>query len=297
MSYNELDLNLIKVFVAVYESGSFLVASKKLFVSQPAVSGSIKRLENSLGGKLFIRASKGVMPTAEGESFYKTAVDAMDILNGGIKRFSALAGLESGTLNIGSSSTIIRKILLPFIADFNKRHPKIIITVTDANSEELTHLVKAGVVDLAIFNMPIKDSENFIVKKVTTTHDCFIASVDFEKDFLSKDDLKNTKLILQKRPSSNRDYFDKMCEFNNVDIVPSFEIGSFGLITDFVCKNLGVAYTVKEFVLDDIKSKRVKEIKSDFVVKPRAICVITSKVATNSFSCERFISELCGSKV
>lgn len=292
MNYNDLDLNLIKVFLSVYESKSILLASKKLYISQPAITKSIQKLENYLGGKLFIRTAKGTVPTKEGEEFNASCYNAMQILNSGINKFAALSNLEQGVLNIGSSSTIIRKLLLPFIEQFNKKYPKIVITITDTNSEKLTKYVKTGVIDLAILNSPIDNIDIFKVTTLTQTNDCFIAHPDFPHNHLSKEQLANQKIIVQKRPSSNRDYFDKMCNENKINFRPSFEIGSFGLITDFVSKNLGIAYTIKEFIKEDIKANRVKIIETDFISRPRDIVAITLQTSINSFVCNKFISEL-----
>ena len=292
MSYDDLDLNLIKTFLTVYECKSILLASKRMYVSQPAITKSIKRLEEYLGGKLFIRTPKGLIPTTEGEQFNNDCYNALRILDNGIKRFSSFASLDAGNLNIGSSSTIIRKILLPFISQFNKNHPNVVITITDANSEKLQKYVNNRTLDLAILNMPINNESNFMITSLTKTHDCFIASRDYKKDFLTLEDLKHEKLILQKRPSSNRDYFEIMCEKNNIKLNPSFEIGSFGLITDFVNQGLGIAYTIREFIQDDINANRIKEVKTEFVSKPRDISIITSKETTNSFVCNEFIKEI-----
>ncbi len=292
MSYIDLDLNLVKTFLVVYESKSIALASKRLFVSQPAVTKSIKRLEEYLGGKLFVRTPRGVVPTNEGEDFSKTCYSSLKILENGINSFSMLANLESGKLNIGSSSTIIRKILLPFIDVFNKKYPNIVISILDANSEDLAKCVKNRLIDLAILNMPLPNVNDFYVVPIMQTHDCFISSVSSSKDYSSIDELKEQKLILQKRPSSNRDYFEQMCEKNNITLIPSLEIGSFGLITDFVSKNIGIAYTIKEFVKEDIKNKRVKEVKTDLKIMPRDLSVITAYDSVNSFVCHKFISEL-----
>ena len=292
MSYNEMDLNLIKTFLAVYESKSILLASKKLFISQPAVTKSIQKLEEFLGGKLFIRTPKGVVPTKEGEEFNNACYNSMKILNNGINKFSSLSNLKEGNLNIGSSSTIIRKILLKFIEKFNKKYPNIVISITDANSEKLVKYVKNNALDLAILNLPIKNEESFYITPIFETHDCFIAPINYPKNYIDKDDLKTEKVIVQKRPSSNRDYFEEMCYQNGVEIKPSFEIGSFGLITDFVANEMGIAYTIKEFVLDDIKNGRVKVLNTNFVSNARQIGAITSLVTVNSFACEKFIEEL-----
>lgn len=292
MNYNDLDLNLIKTFLCVYECKSILLASKKLYISQPAVTSSIKRLEEFLGGKLFVRTPKGVVPTSAGEEFNKSCYHAVKLIDNGIKKFSTYASLDAGQLNIGSSSTIIRKVLLPFIAEFNKKYPNIVISITDANSQKLEEYTKTGLVDLSIINIPLIDSNAFKIVPFTKTTDCFIASPEFEKDFLTKEEIKNYPLLLQKRPSSNRDYFESMCLKNNVFFSPSFEMSSFGLITDFVSKNSGIAYTVRDFVLDDINKGRVKELKTDFIIEPRDIVVITNENTINSFATETFINEL-----
>jgi len=292
MNYNELDLNLIKTFICVYETKSILAASKKLYVSQPAVTNSIKRLEDFLGGQLFIRTPKGVIATTEGEQFNNACYNALHLIDNGIKNFLAYSNLQKGKLNIGSSSTIMRQLLIPFITEFSKRYPNIIISITDATSTKLVRYAKRGDIDLAIMNTPIENIEAFNVTPITKTTDCFIVSKDFKENYLTKEELKNYPLILQKRPSNNRDYFEEMCLFNNINLTPNYEIGSFGLITDFTEKGMGVAYTIKNFIEKDIENNRVKELKTDFVIKPRDVVIITPQNSINSFACKIFIKEL-----
>lgn len=292
MNYIDLDLNLIKTFLTVYECKSILLASKKLYVSQPAVTSSIKKLESFLGGKLFIRTPKGVIPTTEGEQFNKSSYTAIQLIENGINKFSTYTSLEEGRINIGSSSTIIRKLLLPFFEEFNKKHPKIYIDITDANSEKLQRLLKAGTIDLAIMNLPISNQSAYKIVNVTTTQDCFIAPADFPKDFLSKEELKNYPLILQKRPSNNRDYFEEICGANGINYDANIEMSSFGLITDFVSKNMGLAFTVKDFVLDDIQKGQIKILKTDLKIEPRKVGVLTLSSSVNSFVCDTFVKEL-----
>lgn len=291
MSYLDIDLNLIKTFLTVYECKSILHASKKMFVSQPAITKSIKKLEEHLGCTLFLRTPKGVLPTAEGKMFNDYCFESTQILNEGIKKISDYSSLEKGYLNIGSSSTIIRKLLLPFIEKFMLKYPKIKLSITDAHSEKIQDYLKKGIIDIGILNLPVDDN-SLTLTKLTQTRDCFIASSNFEKDFLTNDELASYPLILQKRPSNNRDYFEKMCIENSVKIFPSIEISSFGLITDFVSKNLGIAFTVKEFVYDELKQNKIKEIKTQLNLKPRDVVLATTYNSTNSFACKTFINEI-----
>lgn len=276
----------------MYESKSILNVSKKLYSSQPAVSNSIKKLETFLNGKLFIRTSKGVIPTTEGEQFNNYCYNAMKIIENGINTFSFFSNLNVGTLNIGSSSTIIRKLLLSYISEFSKQYPGVNISITDANSSKLIRLVKRGEVDLAILNTPVEDAEPFTTTNLTTTSDCFIAPTNFNKNHLTLDELKQENLILEKRPSNNRDFFEDLCVKNNILLKPNYEIGSFGLITDFVEKGMGIPFTVSDFISDDIKKWRVKIISTELKAPKRSVVAITLKNTTNSFACETFINNM-----
>ena len=292
MNYNEIDLNLIKIFCTVYENKSILSASKKLYISQPAITNSIKRLETFLEGKVFVRTPKGIIPTAEGEAFYASCKKSLNSIDKAVGKFKSLSQFNKGFLNIGSSSTIMRKLLIPFLKKFNNEYPNIVITVTDADSETLEQKTLSGELDVSIINAPIETENAFNITKITSTTDCFVANAGFLREFVKKDELKDFPLIVQKRPSSNREYFEQMCIKNNVVLEPSFEIGSFGLINDFVADGFGMAYTVFDFVSEDIQRGRLKLLKTDFEIEPRDICAITPTISVNTLICEKFIEEL-----
>ena len=292
MNYNEIDLNLIKIFCTVYENKSILSASKKLYISQPAITTSIKRLETFLEGKVFVRTPKGIIPTAEGEAFYASCKKSLNSIDKAVGKFKSLSQFNKGFLNIGSSSTIMRKLLIPFLKKFNNEYPNIVITVTDADSETLEQKTLSGELDVSIINAPIETENAFNITKITSTTDCFVANAGFLREFVKKDELKDFPLIVQKRPSSNREYFEQMCIKNNVVLEPSFEIGSFGLINDFVADGFGMAYTVFDFVSEDIQRGRLKLLKTDFEIEPRDICAITPTISVNTLICEKFIEEL-----
>jgi len=292
MTYSDLDLNLLKTFITVYESGSIISASNKLCISQPAVSLSIKRLEEYLGGSLFVRLPKGVKPTNEGMDFYNACKSLANELNLAINNYQSYLGLKKGLLNIGSSSTIIRALLLPFIDKFTKKYPNIQLIIHDGTSPQLTKLLQKGEIDLAIMNEPVTNEEIFDKQPFTKTVDCFIASPNFEKDFIQKNDIGNYSLIVQKTLSNNRVWFEKMCIKNKVNLQPKYETSSFGLISDFVSQGMGIGYTIKEFIQKDLDSKRVKILKTDFEIEPRFVSIFALKGQIDSVVLRVFREEL-----
>ena len=125
------DLNLIKTFVSVYETGSTTLASEKLFVSQPAITQSIKKLEETFNCELFVRLPKGMKPTPSGEVLYEDFKRALNSVQHGVNMLFERNQIEGGEIVIGSSSTIMRGLLLPFIFKFRDVFIRNIIQIYD----------------------------------------------------------------------------------------------------------------------------------------------------------------------
>lgn len=295
MNYSELDLNLLKIFVVVAQNNSILRASEKLFISQPAVSTSIKRLENLLGGKLFLRTSKGVMLTDEGRILYDYSVEALNKIDAGLNIFNDFVSLNCGNIKIGSGSTAIRYMILPFINFFSNKYPKITISITDGNSEELQDYLLKTQVDLSITSLPISKSNLFDVTKIFETTDCFVAGnkyADLRGKIIKGNDIKKYPLILQKLPSNNRELFDEMCSANKIELAPTFEMSSFNLIADFAINNMGIGFTIKEFMKSYFDSEKLFEVKTDLLLPRQTFVAITLKDRYTTSLTKKFIEEM-----
>lgn len=108
----DVNLNSLKIFLVVATSSSFLEASNKLYISQPAISKSINKLEEDLGVSLFYRANKGVTLTSDGEILLKYVKDSRKLLLACERMLSSNNSLDSGSIVIGAQSHIVRNYLL-----------------------------------------------------------------------------------------------------------------------------------------------------------------------------------------
>ena len=138
----EINFELYRIFYAVANNKSITKAAEELFISQPAVSKAIKNLEAALGGSLFNRTKKGVVLTEEGREFYNYIKSAMEYINNAQNKFNDLINLETGTIRIGISTTLTKSFLLPYIKEFNEKHPKIDIQIDTSISKELFNNLK-----------------------------------------------------------------------------------------------------------------------------------------------------------
>ena len=142
----DINYELYKVFYHVAITLSFSEASKQLFISQSAVSQSIKVLEKKLNQKLFIRSTKRVQLTPEGEILFKHIEPAMNLIKQGENQLLEAHTLNGGQLRIGASDTICRYYLIHYLQKFHQEFPDVRIKVTNSTSIGCAELLEKGIV-------------------------------------------------------------------------------------------------------------------------------------------------------
>ena len=118
-------LNLYYIFYIVAECGNISAAAKKLFISQPAVSKSISKLEEEFPTPLLIRSSKGVKLTETGEILYKQLENAFQAIKQGEEMIRNFAQTGAGSLSIGVSTTLCKYMLMSYLKGFIAENPNI----------------------------------------------------------------------------------------------------------------------------------------------------------------------------
>ncbi len=176
----DINYELYKVFYHVANTLSFSEASKQLFISQSAVSQSIKVLEKKLNQPLFIRSTKRVQLTPEGEILLKHIEPAMNLIKQGENQLLEANTLNGGQLRIGASDTICRYYLIPYLKEFHRKYPNVHIKVTNQTSIACAKLLESGQVDFAITNYPnsgLSNTQN--VRIIHEFHDVFAANDEY----------------------------------------------------------------------------------------------------------------------
>ena len=125
-----VDLELYRVFYTVAKHKHMTKASEELHISQPAISQSIKKLEDQLGGTLFLRSNKGMELTEEGKMFYEYVKGALELINNAEKEFTSFKDLSKGEIKIGCSTTLTKLVLIDSLKDFHIDYPNININIT-----------------------------------------------------------------------------------------------------------------------------------------------------------------------
>ena len=203
-------LELYKVFKEVAEAGNITAAAQALYISQSAVSQSIKQLEGDLQTRLFARNSRGVTLTADGKLLYEYVRSAIGLLETGEAKLSQTRELQMGHLTIGASDTVTSQFLLPYLDSFHKQYPAIHIQIVSGRSHKVLGLLQSGKVDIAFASTPNEGS--FETIPCFATHSIFVASPDYPCDFnhiYTLAEIADFPLILLERKASSRLYLEK----------------------------------------------------------------------------------------
>ena len=266
-----------KIFYYVALNGNITTAAEQLFISQPAVSQSIKQLESSLDCKLFIRTTKGVKLTVEGEVIYQHISKGIEQIKLGEKRLESQLNLESGEIHIGASDMTLEYFLLPYLETFHRLYPKIKISITNGPTPETISILEDDIIDFGVISEPVPDIKNFSVIPVREIEDIFICGTEFieiTKNQISLEKLVSMPLILLEPNTSTRKYINTYLKENDIIISPEFELATSSLIVQFVKRNLGIGCVVRDFAEVDLKDGFVYEVKLENQIAKRHICII-----------------------
>lgn len=241
----DINYELYKVFYHVASTLSFSDASRKLYISQSAVSQAIKTLEKKLGQPLFIRSTKKVRLTSEGEILFRHVEPAMKLIERGESQLQA-AGHTGGQLHIGASDTICRYFLVPYLHRFHHEFPDIHIKVTNATSVQCVHLLESGQVDLIVVNSPnahLGSIKNRI--QIREFRDVFVANdafSDLRGKKLSFSQLLQKPILMLDKQSTTSEFLHSLFQQRQLELVPEIELSSNDLLLDLAGIGLGIAF-------------------------------------------------------
>jgi len=250
----DINYELYKVFYYVARTLSFSEASKCLFISQSAVSQSVKVLEKKLGQTLFIRSTKKVQLTPEGEILFKHIEPAMNLIQKGENQLLEANSLNGGQLRIAASDTICRYYLVPYLNRFHKAYPNVHIKVFNFTSIECAHVLENGQVDFILSNYPNSGLlASHSVRSIHEFHDVFVANAEafpLKDQVLTLEELKEYPIMMLDRKSTTSEFLHSMFQRSHLDLVPEIELSSNDLLIDLARIGLGIAF-VPDFCIPE----------------------------------------------
>lgn len=293
MQFSNINYNLYKSFLVVYETKNISKAAEMLYISQPAVSHNIKELEKQLGVQLFYKKSNGMSTTNEAELLYRYISSAFNSILKGELTIADMAGLKSGFIKIGIPSHLSVIYVSNYISEFRSKHPNIKIEIISKPITDLFMMLQTQSVDLIIDSKPIaSDRSKIDVKYLASYEHCFFTTEKFFKQKpLCIEDINNSPLIITSQSSDEIRLLKNAV--GNIKINPIIEAGTTDSIVKLVKDNNGIGYVQEEFIKEELQNNSLKKLNISFTLPKLDIYVgyITENLA---FAPKKFIEYIVG---
>ena len=290
----DINYELYKVFYFVATTLSFSEASRSLFISQSAVSQSVKALEKKLGQPLFVRSTKKVQLTPAGQILLKHIEPAVNLIHRGENQLSDIKSSGLGQLHIGATDTICRYLLVPYLKQFHVSFPSVPIKVTNASSLVCADLLEQGKVDLIVTNEPnSRLNRAYIQKTMKIFHDVFIANPAFfhlNLQELSFQELKQHPILMLDQKSTTSEFLHNLFLQHQLELIPEIELSSNDLLIDLARIGLGIAFIPDYSLMPDEKELFVLHTKEE--IPSRRIVVSVNTNLPAAVSTEEFLKLL-----
>ena len=281
------------IFYTVANAGNISKAAKELYISQPAISKSIQKLEESLNCKLFSRSSRGVILTDEGNLLYDHVKEAFETLSMGEDKLKRSINLGVGHISIGVSSTLCKYMLLPYLSEFIHQNPHISISISCQSTNETLRLLDDNKIDIGLIGKPD------VLKGLTFDHlsdieDTFVATPEYlanleERGIEKEEVLEHATLMLLDKNNVTRRYIDDYFQKNLIDVSDSIDISDMGLLIDFAKIGVGVACVIKSFVSRELTKGKLVEIPLEIAIPKREVGFAYKENVKHSKALETFI--------
>ena len=287
------NLSSYRIFYTVANTGNISKAAKELYISQPAISKSIQKLEESVGCKLFSRSSRGVVLTDEGKLLYEHVSEAFETLTMGEEKLKRSIELGVGHLKIGVSSTLCKYLLLPYLKEFIRQNPHISISISCQSTNDTLKLLEDNKIDIGLIGKP-ENLKNIHFDFLEEIEDIFVAAKDYLQNLkargIQKDHiLQSSTLMLLDKNNMTRQYIDDYLQENQIIIKDSIDISDMDLLIDFARIGVGVACVIKNFVREDLENGTLVEIPLGFPIHKREVGFAYKTTTKPSKSLAEFI--------
>ena len=271
----EQHLSQYRIFYEVARCGNISRAAKELYISQPAISKAIGKLEESLGTRLFLRNSRGVQLTPEGNVLFQHVAAAFDSLSRGEKELKRIHDFHIGQLKIGVSNTLCKYVLLPYLKSFVEKYPHVNITIESQSTAHTLEMLEARKIDIGLVAEPrARRGLNFT--PVMEIHDGFVCTPAYMENLTLRegpapDIFKTGNIMLLDRSNMSRKHLDTYLSDRDIEVNQLLEVTDMALLIEFARIGLGIACVILDFVPDDLKNGTLMEVPLDAPIPRRVI--------------------------
>lgn len=282
------NLSRYKIFLAVAECKSISKAASRLYISQPAVSIAIRKLEENLNATLFIRKSKGVELTENGRKLYDSAKRALNMLLDTEDRLRFHQ--STGYLRIAASNVLCKHFLMPYLKEFTSLYPNTDVSITCTSSSSACSMLEQCDIDLALVAKP----KNLGIAKyhsLGAIEYIFVCTPTYRNKLNCDNDeiFEYGNIMLLDKDNVSRKHLNSYYAQNNIRPLHILEVNEMDMLIEFAKIGIGISCVVKQFVEHELNNGSLMEIKLSKPILPREIGFLYNPIQPINENILRFI--------
>lgn len=287
---SESNLNRYRLFCAVAECESISRAAEMNYISQPAISKAITKMEESLDTVLFVRNHRGVSLTDEGRILYDQLKTAFDIIKAGEDKLQHINELGIGRLRLGASAVLCKFLLLSYLKGFIDENPHIKITIECQSSARIHKLLMDGRIDIALMVKPENMTE-LSFYSLGEIEDIFVTTQSYIENLSMREDrgiFEKANIMLLDGENVSRLHVDRYFKENSIEPEHILEVSGMDMLIEFARIGLGVACVIKQFVQRELNNGELIEIPLSVPINKREVGLACIKSSRLTSSMEKF---------
>ena len=287
-----VNLEYYKVFNYVAKYKKISLAAEKLYVSQPAITQTIQKLENQLGCNLLVRTKSGVELTETGKMLYEFTSESIEKLDNAEYRFSKYENLEEGTIKIRTGNNVARMVLMDALEKFGKEYPNIKVEISTGSPSQSIEMLYTGEIDMVLmYSQCNVEYSNLQTINWSEKEYVFAMSTKYAQEMhvnISKiEDLNNYSLILPRKNSTIRNIFDE--KFKDIITNCHYEIVQEQMKKDFIMRDMGIGFILRDLIKDEIKNNEVIEVDLEGAKAKSSIAIVTLNKKFATFATKKLL--------
>lgn len=296
-----VNLELYRVFYTVAKCGSLTRAAEELYISQPAVSQSIKQLENQLGISLFNRTHRGMELSAQGgKAIFAKVEQALKLFGEAETIITQINTQATGTIRIGASDTIFEYLLADKIVEFHEKFPAVKIELLSDVTPRTLEDLKANLCDVAFVNLPIEaDHDLKLYGNFMRLSEVFVTSGKYPELLhrkVSIAELEKYPLVTLEENTIATKTLKRFLSSVGVNLQSSIQTGSWDMMKRLVSKGMGIGVIPREYVQRCLADESLYAIDTDPALPVRSVGMVLVKEKPVPYALRMFL-ELFGVKV
>lgn len=274
------NLSLYHIFYMVGKTGNISLAAKELYISQPAVSRAVQKLEANLDTQLFKRSSRGVFLTADGRILFDKIKSAFELVAEGEDAIIHNRSRKMPHLRLGTSTTLCRYVLLSRLKPYISAHPQVRISISCQDTYQTLRLLDEEKIDLGLIGKP-GNLHGCHFRPIMKVNDTFVATSQYlktlERLYPGEPISHNAVFMMLDEENISRQTINARLKEHNMEPVHILEATTMDLLIQFAETGLGIAGVVRQFVEHELQNKILREVSLGFDFPQREIGFVCRK--------------------